>query len=317
MTEGAPVAVVGPSFGRSPAPPSRPSRRRASLRATLTGYSFAAPNLLLLGVFLFWPLIAAAVLSLQKYSGFGQPSFLGLGNYASLFSDGEFWQALVNTVVFTAFTVVGSIGLGLAFAVLLNKTLPGRGLFRTVIYVPMVVSSVASGLIGYLIFDENTGIVDKLITAVGLPNVPWQSNGTAAMAALILMTVWGRAGFTMVIYLAGLQGISPDLYEAASIEGANAWQRFRSVTFPLLGPSTFFLLIINVIYSFQVFDLVYVLTGGGPGNATEMLTTYAYSNAFLNHQQGLAAAIGMVLLVLLVGFAALQWRTNPQRDAAE
>jgi multiple sugar transport system permease protein len=137
------------------------------------------------------------------------------------------------------------------------------------------------------------------------------------MAAVILMTVWGRTGFNMVIYLAGLQGISPDLHEAAELEGASAWQRFRSITFPLLGPSTFFLLIMNVIYSFQVFDLVFVLTGGGPGDATTMLTTYAYDTAFSTRAQGYAATIGMVLLVLMLGFTAVQWRTNRTRDLSE
>ena len=315
MTES--VAVAGRALSPAPRPERARSRRRAGVAETLTGYSFALPNLILLGLFLFWPLISAAILSFQKYGGFGQPSWVGLGNYVTLVTDPTFWRALGNTTVFTVLTVVGSIGGGLALAVLLNRGLPGRSVFRTIIYLPMVVSGVASGLIGVLMFDENTGVVDKLLALVGVPPVAWQSNGTAAMAAVILMTVWGRAGFTMVIYLAGLQGISPELHESAEIEGANAWQRFRSITFPLLGPSTFFLLIMNVIYSFQVFDLIFVLTGGGPGNATTMLTTYAYNSAFITKAQGLGAAIGMVLLVLMLGFAAVQWRTNPNRDLSE
>ncbi|GAA2749507.1 carbohydrate ABC transporter permease [Amnibacterium kyonggiense] len=295
----------------------RTSRRRARLSETLVGYSFAAPNLVLLGVFLLYPLGLAAVLSFSRYSGFGTPEWIGIGNYADLLSDAVFWRALANTTVFTIATLVLSLGLGLALAVLLDKPLPGRPVFRTIVYAPIVVSGVASGLIGVLIFDENTGVVDKALIAAGLPAVPWQSNGTAAMVAVILMTVWGRTGFNMVIYLAGLQGIGPELYEAAELEGAGAWQRFRSITFPLLGPSTFFLLIMNVIYSFQVFDLVFVLTGGGPGNATTMLTTFAYSEAFTTRMQGYAAAIGMVLLVLMLAFAGVQWRLNRGRDVTE
>jgi ABC-type sugar transport system permease subunit len=283
---------------------------------TVSAYTFLAPNLALLGVFLLLPLVEAAVLSFQRYTGFGDGSWIGVGNYATLLSDASFWRALTNTVVFTVLTLLGSVGLGLALAVLLNAALPGRSVFRTVIYVPMVVSGVASGLVGVLMFDENTGVLDKGLNALGLPPIPWQSNGTAAMAAVILMTVWGRTGFNMVIYLAGLQGISPDLHEAAELEGASAWQRFRSITFPLLGPSTFFLLIMNVIYSFQVFDLVFVLTGGGPGDATTMLTTYAYDTAFSTRAQGYAAAIGMVLLVLMLGFTAVQWRTSRTRDVS-
>ena len=314
--------IAGSTGGVAPAtsrPPRdrRSSRRRARLRETLVGYSFAGPNLVLLSLFLLYPLVLAAVLSFSRYSGFGSPDWIGIGNYADLLSDAVFWQALINTTVFTVATLVLSLGLGLAFAVLLNTALPGRAVFRTVIYAPIVVSGVASGLIGVLMFDENTGVIDKGLVAIGLPPIPWQSNATAAMVAVILMTVWGRTGFNMVIYLAGLQGIGQELYEAAELEGAGGWQRFRLITVPLLGSTTFFLLILNVIYSFQVFDLVFVLTGGGPGNATTMLTTYAYANAFTTRAQGYAAAIGMVLLVLMLAFAAIQWRFNRGRDVTE
>ena len=300
-----------------PPVPRGSSRRRRTLRDSLLGYSFLAPNIVLLGVFLLYPLVLAGVLSFSRYTGFGAPDWIGIANYSRLLSDAVFWRALLNTTVFTVATLVGAIGLGLALAVLLNKSLPGRSLFRATIYAPMVVSGVATGLIGVLLFDENTGVIDKTLIAIGLPGIPFQSNGTAAMIAVILMTVWGRTGFNMVIYLAGLQGIGAELYEAAELEGAGAWQRFRSITWPLLGPSTFFLLIMNVIYSFQVFDVVFVLTGGGPGNATTMLTTYAYANAFTTRAQGYASAIGMVLLVLMIGFAAVQWRLNRGRDVTE
>jgi multiple sugar transport system permease protein len=309
------TAATGGAIGAATArPPRRRTRRRARIAESLLGWSFAAPNMVLLGLFLLYPLVLAAVLSFTRYQGFGAPAWIGIGNYADLLSDAVFWQALLNTTVFTIATLLLSIGLGLALAVLLDKALPGRALFRTIVYAPMVVSGVASGLIGVLMFDENTGVIDKGLIALGLPAIPWQSDGGAAMTAVILMTVWGRTGFNMVIYLAGLQGIGQDLYEAAELEGAGAWQRFRAITVPLLGPSTFFLLIMNVIYSFQVFDLVFVLTGGGPGNATTMLTTYAYANAFTTRAQGYAAAIGMVLLVLMLGFAAAQWRLNRGRD---
>ena len=309
-------AAVGAATARPPQQ-RRSSRRRARLRETLVGYSFAAPNLILLGVFLLYPLVLAAVLSFSRYSGFGTPAWIGIGNYADLLSDAVFWRALLNTTLFTVATLALSLGLGLALAVLLNRALPGRAVFRTVIYAPMVVSGVASGLIGVLMFDENTGVIDKALIAAGLPAIPWQSNGAAAMIAVILMTVWGRTGFNMVIYLAGLQGIGQELYEAAELEGAGGWQRFRLITVPLLGSTTFFLLILNVIYSFQVFDLVFVLTGGGPGSATTMLTTYAYANAFTTRAQGYAAAIGMVLLVLMLAFASVQWRYNRGRDVTE
>lgn len=134
---------------------------------------------------------------------------------------------------------------------------------------------------------------------------------------MVLVTLWWRTGFNMLIYLAGLQGVNPALYEAARLDGANAWQQFRHVTLPLVGPSSFFLLILNVIYSFQVFDIVFVLTGGGPQNATSVLVTYAYDTGFVTRDQGYAAAIGIVLLILTMIFTAVQWRTNRSRDLVE
>jgi multiple sugar transport system permease protein len=298
------------------APPRVADRRRRMPRVleSLTGYAFLAPNLILLGVFLILPLVWALVLSFQNSNGFGTPQWTGLGNYVRLFTDPVFWRSLGNTSLFTAVTVVGSMAIGLGLAVLMNTVLPARPLFRTIIYLPMVISGVATGLVGVLIFDENTGILDKLLRLVGLTGVPWQSNGMGAMAAVVIATLWTRVGFTMVIYLAGLQGIEPELYEAADLEGATGWQRFRFITFPLLGSSTFFLMIMNVIYSFQVFDIVFVLTGGGPGYSTSMLVTYAYQQAFTTQEQGYAAAIGIVILLIMLVFTALQWRSNSSKD---
>ena len=180
----------------------------------------------------------------------------------------------------------------------------------------MAISGVATALIGLLIFDENSGLITLLARFVGLPDVRWQSGGAAAFASVVLVTLWWRVGFNMLIYLAGLQGISPEVYEAGRIDGATGWQLFRYLTVPLVGPSSFFLLIMNVIYSFQVFDLIFVMTGGGPENATSVLVTYAYDNGFDVRDQGYAAAIGLVLLALMLTFTAIQWRTSRTRDLA-
>ncbi len=190
-------------------------------------------------------------------------------------------------------------------------------MFRSVLILPMAISGVATALLGVLVFDENTGILDKLLTSIGLPGVAWQSGSGPAFASVVLVTLWWRVGFNMLIYLAGLQGIGPDLYEAAVLDGAGRWQQFRHLTVPLLGASTFFLLILNVIYSFQVFDIVFVMTGGGPRNATSVLVTYAYETGFDVRDQGYAAAIGVVLLVLTMAFTVAQWRTNRSRDVVE
>ncbi|SDU82215.1 carbohydrate ABC transporter membrane protein 1, CUT1 family [Microlunatus sagamiharensis] len=280
-------------------------------------YLLLSPNLLLLGLFVFVPLVGAAVISLQRTDGFGGGTFAGLANYAKLLGDPLFWRSLVNTTAFTVLVTPLSMALGLGAAVLLNTVLPARPVFRSVLILPMAISGVATALLGVLVFDENTGLLDLLLRTVGLPAVPWQSGSAAAFASVVLVTLWWRVGFNMLIYLAGLQGIGPDLYEAATLDGANRWQQFRHLTFPLLGASTFFLLIINVIFSFQVFDIVFVLTGGGPRNATSVLVTYAYDTGFEVRDQGYAAAIGMVLLVLTMAFTLLQWRTNRSRDVVE
>ena len=277
-------------------------------------YALLTPNLLLLAVFVLVPLVGAAVISLQRTNGFGAGTFTGLDNYARLITDRLFWRSLINTTAFTVLVTPLSMALGLGAAVLLDGALPARSVFRSVLVLPMAISGVATALLGVLVFDENSGVLDKLLSSLGLPAVHWQSGSGAAFASVVLVTLWWRVGFNMLIYLAGLQGIGPELYEAAVLDGAGRWQRFRHVTVPLLGASTFFLLIINVIYSFQVFDIVFVLTGGGPRNATSVLVTYAYETGFDVRDQGYAAALGMVLLVLTMAFTLVQWRTNRRRD---
>lgn len=303
---------------RTSAPPTvaAPARRRAVRGEAVAAYGFLAPNLVLLGVFVLLPVVAAAWLSLQRTDGFGVGTFVGLDNYARLVSDPRFWRATANTALFTLLVTPLSMALGLGAAVLLNSVLPARGVFRSVLVLPMAVSGVATALIGVLVFDENSGVLDKLLRSLGLPEVAWQSGGAAAFASVVLVTLWWRVGFNMLVYLAGLQGISPELYEAARLDGAGGWQRFRHVTVPLVGPSTFFLLIMNVIYSFQVFDIVFVMTGGGPQDATSVLVTYAYETGFVTRDQGYAAAVGMVLLLLTLVFTLVQWRTSRTRDMA-
>jgi len=297
-----------------PSPDARRRRVRRGLRAAVSGYAFLGPNLVLLGLFLLLPIAWAFAISFQSTDGFGAGAFVALRNYARLLGDAVFWQSAGNTLLFTALVVPTSMAAGLGLAVLVNSVLPGRTVFRTIIVLPMVISGVATALIGVLVFDQNNGIANKLLRAVGLGDVPWQSQGAAALLSVVLVSLWWRTGFNMIIYLAGLQGISPELYESARIDGANAWQQFRNVTVPLVGPSTFFLLVMNVIYSFQVFDIVFVLTGGGPGYSTSVLVTYAYETGFVTRDQGYAAAIGIVLLALTLLFTAVQWRYNRARD---
>ena len=286
----------------------------ARTRESVAAYAFLSPNLVLLGLFVFVPLVGTVVISLQKTDGFGSGTFVGAGNYLRLVGDPLFWRSAANTVLFTLLVTPISMGLGLLAAVLLNSVLPARPALRSAVIVPMAISGVATALMGLLIFDENSGLINLLLRSVGLPGVSWQSGGAAAFASVVLVTLWWRVGFNMLIYLAGLQGVGPDVYEAGRLDGASTWQLFRHLTVPLVGPSSFFLLIMNVIYSFQVFDLVFVMTGGGPENATSVLVTYAYDNGFVTRDQGYAAAIGLVLLLIMFAFTAVQWRISRTRD---
>ena len=302
------------SVAAAPPPVRSAARRGLATRETLAGYGFLAPAMLLLGAFVLLPLAGAAVLSFQRTDGFGAGTFIGLANYTRLATDPLFWRSTLNTALFTLLVTPASMALGLGVALLLNSVLPARGVFRSILILPMAISGVATALLGVLVFDQNNGVLDKLLRSLGLPAVQWQSGKLAAFAAVVLVTLWWRVGFNMLIYLAGLQGISPELYEAARLDGAGGWQRFRFLTVPLVGPSSFFLLVMNVIYSFQVFDIVFVLTGGGPQNATSVLVTYAYDTGFQTRDQGYAAAIGVVLLALTLTFTAVQWRTSRTRD---
>jgi len=293
------------------------ARRLARLKESLVGYGFLGPNLVLTAIFLFIPIAWAVGISFQETKGFGDPEWVGLANYARLVADPVFWQSLGNTVVLTAVTVPIEMLGGLALAVLLNSVLPGRGIFRTILVLPMVISGVASGMIAVIIFYQSNGIINKTLSALGLSPINWSSGGVEAMISVMIVTIWLRLGFNMIIYIAGLQNISPELYEAARLDGATKFQQFRSITVPLVGPSTFFLLIMNVIATFQAFDLIFVLTGGGPGYSTSVLGTYAYRNGFQIREQGYGAAIGIVLLILTLIFTYVQWKTSRTRDLVE
>jgi multiple sugar transport system permease protein len=313
------MAATG-TVARPGAVGGRPVRSRDGVRARRgSAAPFVLPNLLLCVVFLFYPLVLAFVISERHQETLGQPYDVHLDNYVTLLRDPVFWEALRNTAVFTLGTVPVGMALGLAVAVLLNGVLPGRTLYRSIIFLPLVISGVATGVLGSWIFDQYNGFVNQVLGAVGITGPAWQSSGGWSMLSVILMTIWIRLGFDMIIYLAGLQGIPPDVYEAASLDGAGAWTTFRRITFPLLGPSTFFLLVMNLLYSFQVFDTVYAMTAGGPGNATTTLVTYAYKTGFDEKgpgQLGYAATVGVVIYLVTLLVTALQWRFSRTRDEA-
>lgn len=292
----------------------RLAERWRRLRQQLTPYAFIAPNLVLFTVFVFFPLLYAAYISVHEWSLIDTPTFVGARNFQRLARDPQFWQSLRNTLVFSVATVPTSLLLGLAVAIGLNRRLAARTLLRSLFFLPVVVSSVATAVIAAWLFNDNYGVVNEILKRVGLSPVAWLSTPQWALPSIILTTLWVRIGFCMVVYLAALQTISPSYYEAAQIDGATRLQMFRFVTWPLLRPTTFLLLILNVIYSFQVFDLIYVMTGGGPGFSTTMVVQYVYQSAFAAAEMGYASAMGMVLFALVLVFTLVQWRINRRSE---
>jgi multiple sugar transport system permease protein len=286
-----------------------PARRREAL----TGYAFIAPNLLLFAAFMFLPLVLVFVQSTQESSGFGPSEYVGFGNYSELLRDDVFWRALINTFGFAIVSLPLALGVGLGMALLLNAALPGRALFRAIYFIPTVISAAAAGVVARWIFNENVGIANKAIGLVGLDPVSWQSSSFWAVLSVVTTTLWARVGVYMVVFLAALQAIPRESYEASETDGASRWQQFKWITLPGLKAATAFLVVYGIIESFQVFDLIYVMTKGGPGNATEVLGTYAYAEAFASRERGMGAAIGVVLyLILMVMTLALWWSNRRQ-----
>jgi multiple sugar transport system permease protein len=291
-------------------------RRRHRPGETAAGYAMTAPALLVFGVFMFLPLGLTAYYSLTKYSGFGDPQFVGLQNFREITGDDLFWRSLLNTAVLVVAVVPLSLVGGLALALLLDRALPARGLLRGLVYVPVVISAAAAAIVARWMFNEQFGVVNRALGSLGLPQPEWQTAAVPAMASIVLVTVWTNLGFAMVVYLAALQGVPAETYEAAAVDGAGRARVLRSITLPSLAPTTFFLVVYFVINSFQVFDVVVVMTGGGPANATTLLVNYAFDQGFAQRRQGYAAALGVVLYVLVLALTVAQWRTGRRRELA-
>lgn len=266
---------------------------------------FLGPSLAGITIFVLVPIFASLGLSFTEWDLLTRPRFAGLDNYRRLLRDTEFWQTLGNTMRFLLGYVPLVMASALAVAVALNQRLPGRSFFRTVYFLPVVTSWVAVSLIWMWLYNPVFGLLNNALGVIGIRGPAWLFDVNWAMPAVILTSVWKDTGFIMVILLAGLQGIPREYYEAASIDGAGGWHRLRFVTVPLLLPSLFFALMISLIGSFQVFDQVYIMTGGGPAGATMVLMERIVRNAFNYNRMGYAAAMSWVLFlfIFVVSFA--------------
>ena len=284
----------------------------------LMAFSFTVPALIFLVIFLVYPIAYVVFLSFQRWNLLGTPQYIGLQNYHTIFFvDSSFLQSIGVTVLFVVLAVPTQVVLGLFMATLIEDDFKGRTFFRTVLFIPMVISFVAAGITFEWMFatGANPGLFPQLFANLGLPFADWQhTNGFAAMLIIVLMNTWRSAGFSMILYLAGLQSISPELYEAASIDGiSNGWQKFRYISWPLLTPTTTLLIITNTIGSFQAFVPFLVMTNGGPSGSTTSIILYIY-NTFATRTGVASAAATIFLLIVLVITAIQLYVTSRQQS---
>lgn len=309
------VASPAPAAERATRRARRPGRDRYSAREVLTAAGFLLPALVIIGTFVVYPILSGGYLSLTSWNGFGTAQqFVGLDNYRTLVHDGDFWNSLLVTALYAAGVAVLSVVSGLTIALLLDAPLRGLTLYRGIYFLPVVTSSVAAAVVWRYMLDPS-GVLNRLLDGVGLPTVDWLGQRWTALGALTLLTVWKNLGFNAILYLTALQALPASLGEAAALDGAGLWQRLRHITVPLLRPMTFFVVVQALITAFQSFDLVYVLTQGGPTGGTEVLGLLMYRHAFRLGEFGYGAAIAFVTLALMLGVTLVQWKASGSGDS--
>lgn len=286
----------------SPTGLTLPPRRRGRgymFERRLAGYLFVLPSLLFLAIFVVYPILNAFYLSLHRYTLLEAPVWNGLTNYWLLLEDSRFFQALVNTLLFALMTVPAGTVISLLLAVLINLPLRGIIFFRTAYYLPVVTSFVAVSFIWLWIYEPQFGVLNRILETLGLPTFAWLRDPSLALFSIAILSIWKNAGYNMIIFLAGLQGIPEYLYEAAEIDGAGPVQRFWHITVPMLSPTTFFVFIVYFIGALQMFVQAWILTQGGPLDSTLTVVYLIYQNGFEFLKMGYAAAMSVILFVFI------------------
>jgi multiple sugar transport system permease protein len=296
---------VGPAT--APAPRRRMTRRER--RALWLGLAFVSPWLFGFLVFTAYPVVASLYFSFTDYNVVSSPRFIGLRNYLDLWRDPLFGTSLYNTLYLAAIGIPLALFLSLVIAMLLNTRIAFQGAFRTIYFLPSVVPAVAVALLWRWFLNPDFGPVNQALEAVGIPGPGWLADPAWSKPALVLASLWGVGG-SMVIYLAGLQNVPVQLYEAADLDGASRWQRVRFITLPMLSPVILFNLIMGIITSFQAFTNIYIMTGGGPSNSTMVYALYLYQNAFQFFKMGYASAMAWVLMVITAAALVVIFRTS-------
>ncbi|SCH33530.1 sn-glycerol-3-phosphate transport system permease protein ugpA [uncultured Ruminococcus sp.] len=278
-------------------------------RETAAGYLFIMPNFLGFLLFSLLPVLASVGISLTDWNISGEFQFIGLSNYKEMFAeDPKFYTIFWNTFYFTLLYVPLVLVISLGLALLVNRGFKTVIAFRFMYFLPVVTSAVAASMVFQWIYNSEFGLLNYLLSMVGLPKVSWLTDLKTVMPSVAAVNIWKNAGKLMVIYLAGLQGIPRYLYEAAEMDGANTFQKFWNITVPMISPTTFFILITSIIDSFQVFEIVYTLTGGGPLDASRTLVTYIYDMSFTRFRMGYACSLSIVLFAVIFLFTVIQFK---------
>ena len=281
--------------------------KKGRLEQQKSGYLMILPSYLIYTLFTLIPIIWTIVMSFTNYN-LNTAEFVGLKNYQKMLTDTLFHSSVLHTLQYSILTVPIAMVLGLAMAMLLNRKIAGRPFFRTIFYMPNILSMVAISMAWLYLYDTNSGILNRILKEIGLSPVQWLSSSGMAMISVAIMSIWSTLGYNMVVFLSGLQSIPEHLYEAASIDGANAWTKFTKITLPMLSPTTFFIFVMACIRSFQVFGQVLILTNGGPLNSTTTIAHQIYRNGFEFYEMGYASSQAVVLLIIILAITIINMK---------
>lgn len=288
--------------------------RIESRRLALYGSLLVLPSVFMLSLFAFWPTLATLWESLFSKGTTRRPSsFIGLGNYESLFADPSFWQVLSNNLIYAGVTIPVSIALALGMALWANARIPARAMVRIAYFTPAMLPMVAAANLWLFFYTPDIGVLDRLFGLAGIGSTNWLGQPETALASVIVVTIWKEAGFFMIFYLAALQTIPPDLKEAALIEGAGRWTYFRRILLPLLMPTTLFVMVNAMINSVKLIDHLFILTKGGPNNASKLILYWIWENAFSYFDRPMAAALTVLVLIVLGIVALIQFAVLERR----
>ena len=267
-----------------------------------------SPNVIGFLMFMLIPVVTTFALSFTKYDMLSTPRFVGLYNYIAMARDPIIWEVTGNTIVYTILTVPVGMCISLLLAVMLDKKIGFRRFYRAAFFLPSITSMVVVAIVWQWIYNPDYGLLNYFLSLFGISGPKWLLNTSTSLLSLAIVGIWKNAGYNMIIFLSGLQGISNTYYEAAELDGANGWQRFRYITLPMLRPTTFFIFVMSIICSFQVFDQVMLMTKGGPGRSSSVLVHYLYQNAFQYFKLGYACAVAYLLFFIVMFITLLNMR---------